>query len=90
MTEGSGKMDKDPEYLIIPVDMDGNERPDKISYPNWLSTMYQENCTERHQSNQPIYFNAEEYEKKNYDFLQAQYSLYVNDGLFDIEFTFHN
>ena len=84
------KPDKDPEYLIIPVDMDGNERPDKQSYPLWLSQMYQENCTERHQINQPIYFNVEAYEQKNYDFLQAQYSLYVNDGLLDIELTFHH
>ena len=58
-------MDKAPKYLIIPVDMDGNERPDKQSYPRWLSTMYQENCSERHQNKQPIYFNEEEYEKPN-------------------------
>ena len=32
----------------------------------------------------------EAYEQKNYDFLQAQYSLYVNDGLLDIEVEFHS
>ena len=90
MNDKNMKPDKDLEYLIIPVDMEGNERPDKQSYPYWLTWMYQENCTERHQNNQPVYFNTEEYEKKNYDYLQAQYSLYVNDGLLDIEFEFHH
>ena len=90
MNDKNMKPDKDLEYLIIPVDMEGNERPDKQSYPYWLTWMYQENCTERHQNNQPVYFNTEEYEKKNYDYLQAQYSLYVNDGLLDIELTFHH
>ena len=84
------KPDKDPEYLIIPIDMDGNERPDKQSYPLWLSQMYQENCIERHQNNQYIEISAEEYEKSNYSYLQTQYSLYVNDGLFDIELTLHH
>ena len=90
MNDKNMKPAKDPEYLIIPVDMEGNERPDKQSYPYWLTWMYQENCTERHQDKRPIYFNAEEYEKNNYDYLQAQYSLYVNDGLFDVEFEFHH